>query len=646
MKIATILFTYNRSWHTQQVLDGLRENMVLPEKLFVFQDGLKCEEHQEEWDKVNKIINEICWCDCEVIVSEKNNGLANSIVSGINKVFDEYDAVIVLEDDCVPNINFIKFMYRCLEKYQSVPRIHSVSGYAWPIELPENEMDIYFCGRVSSWGWGTWKDRWDSYERDYTLLKKIKNDSELSRELAAWGNDLEDMLLEDIRGNIDTWAVFWALNAIQNRKVCINPYHSLIQNIGWDGTGVHCENASGFEVVEDTRKEVSYKFPENIEIMDSTRKAFVDLHGSCTAIDNENVQKESILVYGLGNFYFQNERSINQKYNIKAFVDIRKKGHYGGKQIITLNQVSKWSFDKIIIMLQNIQECINVANKLINLYSIPHDKIVLGYSMYGSQSKEFEAIKVMADGKLEICANGLSVQVCSLDEFNNAREVLVNQNYYYEINNKKKDIVLDVGMNIGDSTLYFLKNPNVKKVYAYEPFKKTFDDAKKNLKEYLNDERLEMLQYGLSNVDKTQEIGFNEGMSCAQSTIVQIRENAYETYLKNTLIDNANEKLEVIEIKNVSAVLAPIIKQHSECNIILKMNCEGEEYNIMEELARTNLLTDIDFIMMEWHYKGKESILKYLEQNGFSYWCIDKSKEMGFIYTYNMRKHCMMPELQ
>lgn len=638
MQIATILFTYNRSWHTQQVLDGLRENTVLPEKLFIFQDGLKCEEHQEEWNKVNQIINGIRWCDCEVIISEKNNGLADSIISGINKVFAEYDAVIVLEDDCVPNINFIKFMHQCLEKYQNVPSVHSVSGYAWPIELPENEMDIYFCGRVSSWGWGTWKDRWSTYQRDYAILKNIKRNGEMSRELAVWGNDLENMLLANLRGEVDSWAVFWALNAIQNQKVCINPYRSLIQNIGCDGTGVHCEITNRFQVKEEERKEISYKLPEDIKVLDSTRKAFVDLYGSSIAMDYASAEKKDIVVYGLGNFYFKNERSMNQKYHIKAFVDKKKKGYYGGKQIITLNEISQWSFDEIVIMIQNTQECINIADKLINVYGVPYNKIVLGQSMYGPRSKEFQVIKVMPDGKLEICANGLSVQVCSLDEFNNVREVLVEQSYCYEINNKKKDIVLDVGMNIGDATLYFLKNTNVKKVYAFEPFKKTFDDAQKNLKEYLGDERLEMFQFGLSNVNEIRKIGFNEGMTCGQSTVVHIRDNVYQTYLKSALIDKANEKLELIEVKNVSEVFAPIISQHPECNIILKMDCEGEEYGVMEELMKTGLLADIDFIMMEWHYKGKESILKYLKQAGFSYWCSDKSSEMGLIYAYNMNK--------
>ncbi len=41
MKIATLLFTYNRSYHTEQALSALKENTALPQKLIVFQDGRK-----------------------------------------------------------------------------------------------------------------------------------------------------------------------------------------------------------------------------------------------------------------------------------------------------------------------------------------------------------------------------------------------------------------------------------------------------------------------------------------------------------------------------------------------------------------------------------------------------------------------------
>ena len=225
-----------------------------------------------------------------------------------------------------------------------------------------------------------------------------------------------------------------------------------------------------------------------------------------------------------------------------------------------------------------------------------------------------------------------------MDEFNNVREVLVEQCYRYFVNNDKRDVVLDVGMNIGDATLFFLKNSKTEKVYAYEPFQQTFINAQENLDKYKDTGKVAMFQFGISGQNEIRRIGFNKDMTCGQSSLSQIRQKTYEAYCKNALVKDENEIIEQIEVRNVSEVFEPIISQYPQCNIILKMDCEGEEYAIMDELVGKKLLARIDFIMMEWHYRGKESILQYLEQAGFSYWCSDKNSEMGLIYAYNTRK--------
>ena len=165
MKTGIAVFAYNRSQHLQQVLAGLQKNRNV-EKLYLFQDGLKCEAHRKEWEKVKEVIKNIAWCEVQCSFAEENRGLAYSIVEGINRVLEENDTVIVLEDDCVPAPDFIDFMEQCFEKYQNSKRIYSVSGYSYPFHIRESsESDVYFCGRISSWGWGTWKDRWENYEQ-------------------------------------------------------------------------------------------------------------------------------------------------------------------------------------------------------------------------------------------------------------------------------------------------------------------------------------------------------------------------------------------------------------------------------------------------------------------------------------------------
>lgn len=636
MRIAAILFTYHRSYHTGQVLESIKNNTILPEKLFIFQDGLKPSEDETEWKKVNSMIQEVNWCDKELIVSERNKGLADSVILGVDAVFQEYDAVIVIEDDCVLAPGFMKFMVQALTRYEENQKVYSVSGYRWPVRLEKDQYDAFCCGRVSSWGWGTWKDRWGKCTKDTDILKRLKADRTKSENLAAWGSDLEDMLLAAISGKCDSWAVYWALYVIEKEGICINPYMPLVKHIGWDGTGTNTErmDVPGVELSDTWVEE--YSFPDNLSILNSTKKAFVKMFGCHAAVAEKLPSKENVLVYGLGNFYLQNEKAVSDMYNIEAYIDRKKSGWYAGKEILTIDRIAQYAFDKILIMVLDIQECIRIAEDLTK-HGISAGQIVLGNSLYGSYMKYIDKITVVQEDnavRLAVRVNGIMIMIQSEDEFCNVYDTLVNQVWNYAVNNGRQDVVLDVGMNIGDSVLYFLNRRNVKKVYGYEPFRKTYADAAENLRDYLQyTERVEIFPYGISGENVERVIGFNKDMSCGQSTIIDIREGAYEWYRNAGLVQAEYEEQESVQVRDAAEVFRPIIQNFEGCNIILKMDCEGEEYAILERLADEQLLEQFTMIMLEWHYKGRDSILKRLSEEGYTYWYQDREGNRGMIYA-------------
>ncbi len=380
MKIATLLFTYNRSYHTEQVLQSLKQNTVLPQRLFVFQDGRREYDNVKEWERVNRLICDIDWCQTEIIVSSANKGLANSILDGIQRVFEQYDAVIVLEDDCVLAVNFISFMQQCFKKYQNVQKVYSVSGYSYPVELERGPYDIYGCGRISSWGWGTWKDRWAKFSKDYELVRKMYQEENASKNYAIWGKGLEGMLLDNVRGNCDSWAVFWALRVILDEGVCINPYDSLIRNIGLDGSGVHCGDTDQYDVKLSCENKSTFRLPDQVEIFPNTVEAFAPLFGSDTVISRDRESKEKILLYGAGGFFVQNENVVNRQFYIIAFIDRKKHGWFAGRKIIQTDQITNYTYDKIVIMIQDEQECISVKQQLTEC-GIAREKILIGHDL-------------------------------------------------------------------------------------------------------------------------------------------------------------------------------------------------------------------------------------------------------------------------
>lgn len=277
MKIATILFTYARPEHTRKTLEALAKNTEHTSKLYIFQDGMKRDTDVAKWNAVGDEIRSVSWCDTEIVIREKNVGLAKSIVLGINRVMEKNDAVIVLEDDCISHPQFTEYMIKCLKKYEDNQNVFSVNGYSWPVELEEEQGTAFFAGRAGSWGWATWKDRWQTYEEDYLLLKKIKNDPNCREQFEVWGQDLESYLKGNIEGTCNSWATFWALQCIWRGGFCPTPYESLIRNIGFDGSGVHCGVGKIKTRVREKDNLSELILPETVEFPKGYKNAFRDV---------------------------------------------------------------------------------------------------------------------------------------------------------------------------------------------------------------------------------------------------------------------------------------------------------------------------------------------------------------------------------
>jgi len=78
-----------------------------------------------------------------------------------------------------------------------------------------------------------------------------------------------------------------------------------------------------------------------------------------------------------------------------------------------------------------------------------------------------------------------------------------------------------------------------------------------------------------------------------------------------------------------------IFKKYQKREYILKMDCDGPEYEILEKMNKEELLNKFSIIMLEWHYNGTEIIEEYLKKNNFVYFNFKKSNNIGTIYAFN-----------
>jgi len=248
MRHPVALTVYNRPKHTAHVLAALRTHDV--QSLYIFSDGAKgVGDRAAVWEIRDLITSTIDWVIPEIIFLRGDNiGLRHSLVAAVDHVLAEHETVIVLEDDCVPGPHFFTFMTECLERYESDDNVLGVTGYTVPIPgsiLGSYPYDCYSFPRIGSWGWATWRNRWQLYERDVTTA--YDRAKRLGCDLTAGGKDIPGMIERSIAGKLDAWTPGWLLTNILTGTHYIYPTASHVTNIGHDGTGVHCGKTGRYD---------------------------------------------------------------------------------------------------------------------------------------------------------------------------------------------------------------------------------------------------------------------------------------------------------------------------------------------------------------------------------------------------------------
>jgi len=262
-----VLFVYNRPWHTQQTIESLQKNELAQEsELFIYCDAAKNESAKQVVDEVRSYIKSIDgFKRITIIEREKNWGLADSIIDGVTTIVNQYGKVIVLEDDLVTSPYFLKFMNEALDFYQNEEKVWHISGWNYPINSDELN-DVFLWRVMNCWGWATWADKWQYYEKniDSIMTSFSKSDKK------AFNLDGVENFYSQVEANkqkkINTWAIFWYGSIFKNNGLCLNPVHTFVDNIGHDGSGVHCRNQ---EKVDEREVNLNSAVNYNVKLWES-----------------------------------------------------------------------------------------------------------------------------------------------------------------------------------------------------------------------------------------------------------------------------------------------------------------------------------------------------------------------------------------
>jgi hypothetical protein len=184
-----------------------------------------------------------------VIEREKHMGLADSVIAGVTEVLSRADSVVVMEDDLLTTRNFLTFVNSALSTYERRPDVFSVTGYNYPLRMPSSySEDVYLSYRSTSWGWGTWRDRWQKVDWAVSDFADFVRDPRAQELFRRGGDDLPRLLEMQMSGEIDSWSIRFDYAHYKHDAFCVHPVVSKVQNIGFDGSGVHREESDYYHV--------------------------------------------------------------------------------------------------------------------------------------------------------------------------------------------------------------------------------------------------------------------------------------------------------------------------------------------------------------------------------------------------------------
>lgn len=252
-ELAPILVSvYTRIDHFRRCITALQANDLAAESvLYVASDGAANEKAEDSVSEIRCAINNIVgFKDVIPLKRSTNWGAARNSAEARNFILGRHSAYIRLEDDIVTSRSFLRFLNEGLDQYRDDNRILAICAYSLPIKIPLlYKHDIYLGSRFSPWGFAMWKDRVDGLDlAPWDRYSKVMADRRLEKKFMAVGSDILGILKEDSEGKISATDVRLCYQQIMRGQYCVFPVKSLSQNIGMDGSGMHCGISSRFSV--------------------------------------------------------------------------------------------------------------------------------------------------------------------------------------------------------------------------------------------------------------------------------------------------------------------------------------------------------------------------------------------------------------
>lgn len=256
-----------------------------------------------------------------------------------------------------------------------------------------------------------------------------------------------------------------------------------------------------------------------------------------------------------------------------------------------------------------------------------HEKLIFkGLEYFRKLKAKYKDISVNESGEgIIIGFNDLKFYLKTVEDFHILAEVFYSSDY--GLISSDESVIFDIGMNIGLTSLFFARKDFVKKVYSYEPVTETFNQGQYNFslnKEYSH--KINCFNFGLGSSDKKEKFYFHP----------EAKGNCGSRGLKSPGLRSLENHLTeiTVEIKEICQEFKPLIEINKTFKKFIKIDCEGSEYEILDQLDKEQYLKFFDGLMIEWHDNSSLILEDILLKNNFLMISQYLTPISGLIYAF------------
>mgnify|MGYP003860668839 FL=1 len=179
----------------------------------------------------------------KVYKRDKNVGCAVSVLTGLDWVFAQEKFVCILEDDCIPSLDFFHFVLDSKYLLETDSQLMLTCGTQFaPLEITGG---LWIKSSYSlTWGWATTRDKWNILRSDFFAArnKKLRQKGIFSffkPDSVYWNSGARRAL----EGFVDVWDTVLVRNLQAQQQLAILPSCSLVKNIGSDSNATHTKDS-------------------------------------------------------------------------------------------------------------------------------------------------------------------------------------------------------------------------------------------------------------------------------------------------------------------------------------------------------------------------------------------------------------------